>query len=181
MRKSREEAFGTPIPATSHLGSLSASDLLDRYESLAGQRSHFRDIIKNLARPPTKRETAAFLSAQESLTKCREELAIRLGILMSPEVTNRKSFLWLGAQLRKARCDKCGSKTYYAKGLEFWSQDETKPVPLLRMMAFGGATVPKLEDALMLVNCLCSQCAKKKGAVLTQHGKPYLPHYGIVP
>ena len=176
MKKKSQPPIPSLTPETS------SGQLLERLERLCEQRAFANARAFGLPDGITQSlevRKAIFYGVNDSIVTTRNELLHRLGVLLSPEITNRKAFLWLSKQTRTHACQRCGSKTLMGKNLDFWSND-SPPDPLPRMLAWGGASVERVEECAM-GNCqlLCCKCAARSGGKITRGGKPYLQHYGV--
>lgn len=122
---------------------------------------------------------AIYRSNVDKVSAAKHELLRRLGVEQSPELTNRKAFIWIAMVLKRAVCFQCGSKPMRGRGLAHWSRDSLRPEPLLYMMAWNGATTEKIQAARDLCDVLCAKCAKARGGKLLTNRKPNLMHYGV--
>lgn len=153
------------------LPSLSPTELVGRLITLSNQCGYLKG--------QGKRYWGAVGTLKASIAKVEAEVLHRLGCDQSPEVTNKRAFIWLAMCRHRAVCDECGLKPMRGRGLEYWTTDKRNPDPLLLIMAWQGASVEKLKAARDTCTVLCYKCAGKKGALLTKNRTPHLSSYGV--
>lgn len=122
---------------------------------------------------------AIYRSNVDKVNAAKFELLKRLGVQQSPELVNKKAFIWIAMVLHRAVCFQCGVKPMRGRGLAHWTRDP-KPEPLLLLLAWNNAETAKIQAARDLCDVLCAKCAKQRGGKLLSNRKPNLAAYGVV-
>lgn len=158
------------------LENLSALELVDRLIAEA-RIAGFR--LAQLTSTKSKEAQGAYGSAVRTMEKTSNEVKRRLGVHQSPEVTNREAFIYLATVRSKSKCGWCGVRPLKGRGLDFWTTEFKNPLPLMRMMAWGGASSTVLKERIDSCCVLCASCAKHRGADLLSNGLVNLKAYDV--
>ncbi len=172
MKKEKEEEEKPKL-----IESLSMLELIERLCS----QSHRAGFVYKATNIKDPKSRAIYGAVRKEADLTKRELHKRLGLLApeSPEIANRAAFIYLATVRSRSKCGWCKARPLKGRGLDFWTTEFKNPLPLMRMMAWGGADVKTLKERIDSCCVLCASCAKHRGAELLSNGLVNLKAYDV--